>query len=1095
MEIYRDKLIEAKHILEQEGPAKFYDFLEKCGFPYATLANGVAKGDSFAGNAALDFMKATALHEGRPLSEDDVNNIRVLMANGYLNALERKMGDTNILTEEITYREAWDFHSEIFTSYGLSADAWTLNSVFQSLTEAESNDYWEMVLSSAGNPSDEKSLAMITLYKMFIKTDLMDGDVDYESENNARFINWFMRAATPESIAEFSAIFGEKIGNLKTVYYDQFFGDRVISERGNDLYMESQTRMLYDPLVLDLDGDGIETVSSDAGIKFDFDGDGLKTATGWIGSDDGILTIDKNNNGKIDDGAELFGVDYVKADGNKAIDGYDALRDLDSNADGVFNASDDKFNSVKVWRDLNQDGIAQADELRSLQDHGIVSIELSSKPVNIDANGNIISQQGTYYKNTGEKGSVEGSIQDSASINFSENPFHSEFTDKLPLGQEEALLPNISGRGVLRGLQEAATLNQNLITLVGQFNADSSPTTKTQIIGQILSEWAATGVFTDLNQRLLESGAKAAGFNLDPAFIASDYVQKMMILEKFNGSEFIKFEFSQVEPYDTLAVVLGNNRHWITKSNEQNVEIGTGNIVLSPAEKFIIDRMYNALVSDIYSGVSAYGQLKSIIDLVGIDMSTLETGVKYTFDDVVDALKVSFEQDAIGATRDLIDIINIFGAKDHQLISLFAQFTDGFEASDFAALGALPPEFIAGNPLVRTEVLKYNILLPGDRVNITGNNGADFIISNHENNTMSGYAGSDTYIITANSGHDVIHEYTDSTGASENTVVFAGINTTEINEVLKINGDLIIKYQNNSSLTISRFFLDGEGTIGKFVFDDQVLSIADLKQIITIRGTDSNDVVTGFSGAVNKIEALDGDDHISAGNDGSVIHAGAGNDHIAGGNGDDLIFGEAGNDTIAGNLGNDTYVFSRGDGQDVISDYNYDSSTDKIIFKDVLSTEIVSLVKHNQDLIIDYGHGDKLTLLRYFDHEQAFNGGIEFSDGSGWARENILSKVVVLGTDNNDVLVGFNGAPNTILAGAGDDSILGSQDGNTIYGGAGNDSIAGGIGDDLIFGESGNDTINGYTGSDTYVFSRGDGQDTVKDVNDDYVSSDKIIFN
>ena len=61
-----------------------------------------------------------------------------------------------------------------------------------------------------------------------------------------------------------------------------------------------------DPLTLDLDGDGIETVGTGAGVLFDHNGDGIKTGTGWIHPEDGLLVRDINSNGLIDSGAELF---------------------------------------------------------------------------------------------------------------------------------------------------------------------------------------------------------------------------------------------------------------------------------------------------------------------------------------------------------------------------------------------------------------------------------------------------------------------------------------------------------------------------------------------------------------------------------------------------------------------------------------------------------------------------------------------------------------------------------------------------------------------------------------------------------------------
>ena len=133
-----------------------------------------------------------------------------------------------------------------------------------------------------------------------------------------------------------------------------------------------------DPLVLDLDGDGIETTGSrDPVVTFDHDGDGVKTGTGWVKPDDGWLVRDLNGNGTIDKGAELMGVDTVKRNGSKASDGFDALADLDSNQDGVVDANDATFTSLKVWKDANGNGITDEGELLTLAQAGIKSFKVS----------------------------------------------------------------------------------------------------------------------------------------------------------------------------------------------------------------------------------------------------------------------------------------------------------------------------------------------------------------------------------------------------------------------------------------------------------------------------------------------------------------------------------------------------------------------------------------------------------------------------------------------------------------------------------------------------------------------------------------------
>jgi hypothetical protein len=81
----------------------------------------------------------------------------------------------------------------------------------------------------------------------------------------------------------------------------------------NDLYLRARAWILpRDPLALDLDGDGIETIGINGydTVLFDHNGDGVKTGTGWVKSDDGFLVLDRNGNGLIDDGSELLSFSF-----------------------------------------------------------------------------------------------------------------------------------------------------------------------------------------------------------------------------------------------------------------------------------------------------------------------------------------------------------------------------------------------------------------------------------------------------------------------------------------------------------------------------------------------------------------------------------------------------------------------------------------------------------------------------------------------------------------------------------------------------------------------------------------------------------------
>lgn len=123
------------------------------------------------------------------------------------------------------------------------------------------------------------------------------------------------------------------VGSLIDSYWDDVKNefDELMGLK-NDLQESFSTaKSQASPLVVDLDGDGIETLGTDAGVYFDHDDNGFLEKTGWVGKDDGLLVRDINNNGKIDDGTELFGNNSVLSSGNKATNGFDALADLDTN--------------------------------------------------------------------------------------------------------------------------------------------------------------------------------------------------------------------------------------------------------------------------------------------------------------------------------------------------------------------------------------------------------------------------------------------------------------------------------------------------------------------------------------------------------------------------------------------------------------------------------------------------------------------------------------------------------------------------------------------------------------------------------------------
>jgi len=159
-----------------------------------------------------------------------------------------------------------------------------------------------------------------------------------------------------------------------------------------------------DPITFDLDGDGIELTSYSNGARFDIRGNGTAVNTAFVTGGDAFLALDRNGNGTIDSGKELFG------DQNGARNGFEELRKLDSNGDGVIDARDKDFSALRLFRD-NGNGITEAGELLSPADAGIESIDLNYRNVNEKASGgNRIAQTAQFRYGDGRYGRAVDSI-------------------------------------------------------------------------------------------------------------------------------------------------------------------------------------------------------------------------------------------------------------------------------------------------------------------------------------------------------------------------------------------------------------------------------------------------------------------------------------------------------------------------------------------------------------------------------------------------------------------------------------------------------------------------------------------------------------
>jgi Ca2+-binding RTX toxin-like protein len=822
-----------------------------------------------------------------------------------------------------------------------------------------------------------------------------------------------------------------------------------------------------DPLIVDLDGDGLEITSLNGAdsVKFDTSGDGLKTSTAWAGADDGFVVLDRNGNGSIDSGAEMFGDETVLANGQKAANGFAALSELDSNHDGVFSAADAQFGVVRIWRDLNQDGISQADELKTLTDSGVASINLASTASTAKYPDAQLVRDGSYT-------STNGSTGQAGSFLLGQNNFFTEYAP-IEVSAEAVLLPDLDGSGKVRDLREAATLSPELVDLL---HAAENATTRggfKDAVADLMLAWGNDSPYQSASKQALAEGyglilsepqdaqetswmgmavkANEADRDAYRATLSSadlakfDAMRERMVgdlvriaaYEAFTGFTFASWQTIKqdalnpgvrvsvtngraVEVWVPLSQVIAGNRIAVPANEQGYIRVTIPAPLVGEPH---ITGLWTRLVDDATDNLLPTLRLAKYLDTVNLNIT--EQGMEFDFG-AMDAMvaEVGAASRREGAAL-VLDLERLFGSS-----------LDALGWTGAGQVRALLQQS-ASDADVRHAFGDVGYALPAASTT-TGTAGADAYMGDSTSNTFN--AGNANDLVDGGGGSDRL------AGGFGDDLVFGG---------------------------------DG---------DDSLV------------GSDGNDTLEG----------------------------GAGNDLLIGG--DETSGTWNGTNTYSGH-GNDTYRFGRGDGQDTIWDVDSTvGNIDTIVVKEGIApsdVRISRLASGSVHLLLSVaGSTDTLTVGNFF----VGDGGssieqITFADGTIWDLAAIKARALVGGTGADDI-IGYasddqiSGADGNdrLWARAGSDSVLGGTGNDTAWGEAGNDSLNGGDGGDTLFGGVGNDTLEGGTGNDlliggdetggawngtntysghgndTYRFGRGDGQDTLWDVDSTVGNIDTIVL-
>ena len=215
-------------------------------------------------------------------------------------------------------------------------------------------------------------------------------------------------------------------------------GGGIFPSEDSEEFNNSDDLVYRDPLIIDLGQDGIH-MRSDRAIVFDYLGNGEHFLTQWVApnGNEAFVFIDLNENGTVDNGTELFGDTMVLLEGNGkevAKDGFEALTQynqsvLGGNNDDNISADDLIWPQLKLWLDIDANGISTPDEIMTLDEANISTISLQTKESNRqDANGNRLPLW-SWATNQNEQGNKKHKVID---VFFKALPANSVLIDTQP---------------------------------------------------------------------------------------------------------------------------------------------------------------------------------------------------------------------------------------------------------------------------------------------------------------------------------------------------------------------------------------------------------------------------------------------------------------------------------------------------------------------------------------------------------------------------------------------------------------------------------------------------------------------------------------
>lgn len=907
---------------------------------------------------------------------------------------------------------------------------------------------------------------------------------------------------------------------------------------GGNTFSREETSDLYLPVLIDMDGDGIEVRQlGQSTTNFDVDDDGYLERVAWTAGDDAVLAFDLNNDGKISEAKEIAFANWTDED-DTDLEALAAT--FDSNQDKVLDKNDADWDQFKLWQDKDADGVVDDGEMQTLDEAGIRSIGLETR----DGTKQVL-EDGTIIHGLIDVERENGDIIDGADVALAYNSagFRTfedaggnlvyEFEDgdvlkvkaldvseqDFDLGDDDSFW--IGAKGNDQGNSLDASQKSGAVVLNGDAGNDS-------LLGGAGNDFLIGGDGTDILK---------GGDGHDILFADGDDLSDLANIDGGDG-------------YDQI--ILTENVALSLNADEINVEaiLSSDSDDVLKGEKDDVNYAFNSAGG--HDVLVSAGGSDRLLAGDGNDQLTGNGGNDSLFGESGDDILDGGEGDDLLAGGEGEDNLNGGAGND---IYYYNRGDGADHIHDFAE-GAYKEKYSY------EEQVEYQY-----NVSVQRGSGKN---KRWVNETRTGYR------MEAREG------YRDAFGEIDggiDTLLFgSGILLSDI-VLARANDNMVVSLRDKDDANVIsgdqvtiEDWVDEKNRIENFAFADGTK--LDFSRIMHgqyglgendnlegssegdfLSGGNGNDVLNGHAGrdimtggagddqmdggadkdflfansGNDHVYGRAGDDYLIGGDGNDVLEGGDGNDALAGqegddvlkgGEGKDILLGGTGSDILQGGAGDDTYIYFRGDGKDEILDqklveesYSYwtgnyqwrssgksgyyvkeyrtgtrqkhvNAGNDTLQFGFTLALEDIFFQTQGEDLHMGVRDRDdankKLADLddqltvRRWAHSENRIETFEFA--SGLSLDMAAVTHAQSGYDDDDILNGTDGGD--ILSGGGGNDTLSTGAGDDyLIGGDGDDTLDGGDGKDDLFGGEGDDHLQGGAGED-YLLG-GEGDDTL----------------